>query len=323
MKRITMLLFVLVLLSCTRDKNPAGPSDSDFGFYFLKDESVTIYNFQDEGADLTPQETPWLSAKDIDFYDFSSHCIYLKKPKTELFPDYDDSFQLMQAMSNKMFWIIANGKQCYLAAFHGAASSLACFTPFVNELSFDFYPSDVLPLQGSWLGDDERNNQTVKNALKAAGLYHAGLTVELQDVNVTDNSDIATVQYILKITNNDVDDLLVLDADKMGSGLFHYFTIGPMIYNEDRQLHYYAEHREFTKPAEGVTFDPEWFTVIKSGQSKSWTITLEGYDTIQPGQYKCEVKFASPMEIDLAHRYVGKARYWLGEIETPTITIEL
>ncbi len=322
MKRITMLLFVLVLLSCTRDKNPAGPSDSDFGFYFLQDESVTIFDVNDGATNLQPASEPWLTARDITFYDFSSHCLYLKKPKKELFPEYASTFELMEAMPAKPFWVMVNGKQCYLAAFDAGYHAMAPFLPYFDPIALDAFPNDVLPLRAPW-HSDTRDNQMVKQALKAAGLYHAGLAAELQDVKVTDNSDIATVQYTLKITNNDVDDLLVLDADKMGSGLFHYFTNGPVISSEESQLMYQSLHKEFQHPPEGVEFDPSWFTTIKSGQSKTWTITLKGYDAIQPGSYECDMHFSSPMRITLDERFVGKARYWLGDIQTPTITVEL
>ncbi len=132
----------------------------------------------------------------------------------------------------------------------------------------------------------------------------------------------ATIQYTLKISNNDVDDLLVLDADKMGSNLFHYFTNGPVIVSEERQLHYYSAHKDHVAPAEGVEFVPAWFTMIKSGSSKSWTITLKGYDTIEPGLFECDMRFSNPTRINLQDRFIGKARYWLGDIETPSITVE-
>jgi len=36
-------------------------------------------------TDLKLQEEPWLSIEDIDYYDFSTHYIYLKEDKTSLF----------------------------------------------------------------------------------------------------------------------------------------------------------------------------------------------------------------------------------------------
>ena len=324
MKILTFLICLVAVTSCTRDKTPLGASASaSFGFYFLQDESVTLYNVRDENVDLTPASTPWLSEKDIDFYDFSSHCIYLKKPKSDLFPGYKNAFELFNAMRTKPFWVMAGENRCYLGAFHSGVSSLAAFLPYFDELAFDYFAQDVLPIRRSWEENDTRQNETVKSALKRAGLYHAGLSVQLMDIQMLENADIATIMYDIRITNNDVNDLLVLDPDKMGVDLYHYFTIGPVLAHSIKQLNYQAHHRNVSPPSESEDWETAWFSAIKSGQSRSWSITLKGYDKIESGIYDCTFRFANPPRIERKDRYVGQARYWLGEIGSPKLTITI
>lgn len=325
MKFSLILIVLLIFITCSRELEPTHPNDGGaFGFYFLQDDSITIYNVLDKTLDdLTPLPEPWLSSKDIDFYDFSSHCIYLKKTKSSLFPQYKNTFELLAAMPLKPFWIVAGGEQCYIGAFHSAESSLAAFLPYLDVLSFDYFPEDVLPLRRAWMGVDERDNTVVKKVLQTESLYHAGISVELLDVSIFENHDIATLDYIFQVTNNDVDDLLILDADRMGPERFHYFTNGPVLSNRDLQRTYQSSFKEVIPPEPYDAWDPAWFSVLKSGQHRSWTVRLKGYEKIEPGRYDCTFVFAHPNKIKKKDRYVGSNRYWLGEIKTADISITL
>ena len=323
--RLSLFIIALLLfITCTRELEPTLPGDgSAFGFYFLQDSSLTLHDVLDKKLDdLTPRAKPWLSANDIEFYDFSSHCIYLKKSKWALFPQYRNEFELFRAMPYKPFWVMANNEKAYIATFHAALSSVGRYLPYIDETSFSFYPADVLPIGKVWHSHDERNNETVKHALQNDGLYHAGISVELTDVSIVDNNDIATLDYSFSITNNDIDDLLILDADKMGPERFHYFSNGPVLENSQSQRMYQSSFKGVIAPEPYDSWDPAWFSILKSGDMRSWTVRLKGYEKIEPGEYSCHFNFFHPTRIEKSERFVDSARYWLGEINSNEIVVE-
>ncbi|RQW01582.1 hypothetical protein EH223_14785 [candidate division KSB1 bacterium] len=303
--------------------NPHKASDANLGFYFLKDTSITLYNLGDKSEqELAPTEKPWLSATDMAFYDFSSHCIYLKGEKNDLFPGHEDDVPGFFPSMTKPFWVMAGDVRCYLAAFHSGASSLGRYTPYFDELSLLFYPADVLPIHRSWEDIDVRHNEHFKQALQQAGLYHAGLSLVLLHIKVLTNDSIATLQYDYQLTNNDTDDLLVLDQDKMGAR-FHYYTNGPVLWNSHKQLRYQSEHKKVIPPEPPGSWEPDWFSTLKSGQSRTWSVALTGYDRIESGTYEASLWFANPTQINRKDRHVSPARYWLGEINSPIIHLNL
>ena len=74
-------IFCLLLLSIGCQDNVTNPTeDSTFGIYLLKNRTLNIQDIQNFNInELELESTPWLASTDIDFYDYSSHCIYLKK----------------------------------------------------------------------------------------------------------------------------------------------------------------------------------------------------------------------------------------------------
>ena len=114
MKKLFLAVCLVGLSTCTPDKNPLGVSDSDFGFYFLQDNSITLYNYRDKtDKEMAPQQQPWLSARDIDFYDFSSHCIYLKKKKSDIFPGFEKDIIGYFGSMTKPFWVPTRWEQSF------------------------------------------------------------------------------------------------------------------------------------------------------------------------------------------------------------------
>lgn len=318
MKSLVVLCCVALLLGCSRDKNPMGSTEADaLGFYFFQDDSITIYNVADN-QDAALQAEPWLSGSDIEFYDFSSHVIYLKNQRNAIFPEYKNAFELFRAMPLKPFWVVAEGERCYIGAFHGAAYSLAPQFPYFDEMVFYAFPDDILMFHNAWQDPDARDDAMVRQALIRAGLYRAGIAVEIENIQLVENGQTATIRYDLVIRNKDEDDLLIFDHDKCGGSIFNYYTNGPTFWDEGNQRHNWAQRRPVT---EVDSWQPQWFTRLNSGETKRWTITLGGYDTFEQGTYKCSFRFAHPAAISREHRVVDKARYWIGQIETPRITV--
>ena len=79
-KLLFILLIIGLILFCSKDKHPTGPVvSSKFEIFFLKDSTLRIDQVRDPYfSELTIETEPWLSSEDIDFYDFSVHCIGCK-----------------------------------------------------------------------------------------------------------------------------------------------------------------------------------------------------------------------------------------------------
>ncbi len=318
MKSLVVLCCIVLLVGCSRDKNPMGASEAEaLGFYFFQNDSITIYNV-DENQDAALQAEPWLSGTDIEFFDFSSHVIYLKSGISAIFPEYENGFELFRAMPLKPFWVVAEGERCYIGAFHTAASSFSPQFPYFDEMAFHRFPNDVLALNKAWQDPDARDNATVREALIRAGLYHAGIAVNIENIQLVENGETATIGYDLVIHNKDEDDLLIFDHDKCGGSIFNYYTNGPTFWDEDNQRHNRAQRRPVT---EVDSWQPQWFTRLNIGETKRWTITLSGYDKFEHGTYNCSFTFTHPAAISREQRVVDNARYWMGQIEAPQVTV--
>lgn len=309
------LIICLLLLSSIGCKDDViiPTEDSSFGIYLLKDRTLNIRDIQNVNInELDLESEPWLASTDIDFYDYSSHCLYLKKIKSELFAK-----EVNIKMDDQPFILIANNMRCYIGSFHGGALSIAPTKPYMDELDIQFFPADVLHISKAW-GDetDIRNNTNIEYDLTTENKLHKGLSLSIEDVHITSNLDTASVQYTYIITNNDKDNLYVLDPDKMGSELFHYFTNGVSFWSSDKYI--FSKYKKVIQPEPFDSWNPEWFTKIKSASTLERTVLLKGYPHIPSGTYKCTFNFSNPNKIEKIDREMPDGRYWLGNIQTET-----
>lgn len=111
--------------------------------------------------------------------------------------------------------------------------------------------------------------------------------------------------------------MYVLDPDKMGINLFHYFCIGLSFQNSNEYIS--SDYSEVEKPEPYDLLKPEWFTKIKSGTLIDRTVFLKGYPHIPSGKYNCSFYFFTPINIDKQDRETSDGRYWLGSIYAETI----
>jgi hypothetical protein len=312
--KIYYFIFYLLLLFIGCQDNIINPTeDSTFGIYLLNDRTLNIQDIQNLSInELKLESKPWLASTDIDFYDYSSHCIYLKKDKSELFTKEVDI-----KMNDQPFVLIANNIRCYIGSFHSGLLSIAPTKPYVDELDIYFSPTDVLHISKAWEDEiDMRNNKNIEYDLSPKNKLHKGLSIFIKDIKIVSNSDTATVQYTYAITNNDKDNLYVLDPDKMGSELFHYFTNGIDFWSNDRYIS--SQYKSIKQPEPFDSWEPEWFTKIESASTIERTVLLKGYPHIPDGVYKCMLNFSNPNKIQKIDRELSDGRYWLGDILTQT-----
>ncbi len=323
---LLLFYFLLLLLTSCKKENPIIPVNNEgFAIYFLKDSTLKIKDIPNKDINsLELEETPWISDRDIEFYDFSSHCIYLKMDKSYFFPDYKSIFELPFSWIEKPYVVVAGKKIRYVGYIQSALyTKIPWPFPDISDIEIRYYPSDILHLDWDFAFTiDKRNNEYVKKSLKDLNLLHEGLTVTIDSLWI-DNSDTTSIRYQITIKNNEKDNLYVLDSDKMGTGLFHYFTNGPMLYNANNNTFYESIYKTIVKPNPYNYYDINWFTKINAGKSLTRNIALRGYSRLPKGEYHCELTFNNPVNINKKDRLLFDGRYWIGPTKSETIGFNL
>jgi hypothetical protein len=273
-------------------------------------------------SQLSLQNAPWFDAGDIDFYDFSAHCIYLKNDKAALIEKYELG-HFDPPLIDKPFVVLAGKKRCYRGCLRSGLLSTMPLTPSVGELDVWYYPRDVLHIERDRASSqDVRSDPDVREGLMRSGLFHGGLILELNSVTVLLNSDTSTVQYCFTLRNEDQDPLHVFDPDRTGSDLFHYYTNGVLFSSEQRPS-IWSEYKTVAVPFPSDSWQPTSFTRVDAGQSIVRTVTLRGYPKIPQGVYTCRLAYSGPTRIEGSQRTPPDGRFWIGEIESRSIQVTI
>ena len=313
--------FVLTVFTVTSCSNPTKheKQKSVINIFFLENEEQTFTNVNDKAlSEIEIEDTPWISSDEIIMYDWSSHLIYLTEEK---------SFEQSGIpVSGKPFIVIANGKRCYIGALWPHYSSLWLQCPKIM-VAPRYFPDDIVQISFNEFevytqeNTDVRNNLYVKNALIQSAKIHYGLRCILNDVKVHNSDSNAEVTYTFTIYNDDKDDLYVLDPQRMGANLFHYFTNG--VYFKTENKLYYSENPMIMEPEPYNHWEVDWHTKIKSGDSISRTLKLDGFRRIQPGEYESGFIFPSIQNVNKNDRIILDGRIWLGRIHSSSFFINV
>lgn len=329
--KVSLLYIAIIFLLCTiiqscNDEKPTEPTtEIDFAVYFLNDNSAKINEvFGADPIDLKLSDVPWFTQDDIEFYDWSSHCIYLKRDKSYLFDEFD-TFDLeyfyTHSLLHKPFVLVSEDTPSYIGYFQGVLASSPWPLPEIIDIEITQYPKDLLHIDWPYtFASDLRDDTNVKEALRNLGILHEGIKVSIDSLWIQ-NADTATIEYQVSIINED--NLYVLDPEKIGTSEFQYFNNGPTFYNYTINKIYTAEYRNIPSPDIVGNFNEDWFTLIESGKSIERKIQLKGYPEFTPGNYYSILKFSNPPDIPKESRYLSNARYWLGATRSEIIEFRL
>jgi len=323
---VLSFIFALIYLNSCDITNQNKKVNRSFGIYFLDDTLLTEHDIVNTDIDsLILSSEPWLTHNDIDFYDFSTHCIYLKKDKSYFFKNYGGEYYMFSPLLiSQPFVTVSETKRCYIGALHSAGRSAAPVVPYIDEMDVGAYPDDVIHISRVGSNDEDiRNNPEIMETLIEQDIFHAGLEIELKSVQLLNNSDTSTVEYLIEIKNNDQDNLYVIDPEKTGSKLFHYFTNGPYLQYYSEHSHLYSQYKEVYILEPYDSWNVEWFSLIESNHSIQRTIILKGYPYIPDGNYTSYMYFSSPKLIDKENRYISDGRIWIGRIRSNDIEVEI
>jgi hypothetical protein len=326
-------MLALLSGSCRPGDGPE-PSAPGGGDSYASPPGVNIYLLADQNIDLEAaracplaelvlQKKPWIAAQDIERYDFSSHCLYLKG--SVLLP------RQRVSLRGTPFVMTADGQRCYLGALWSMISSFLPerSTPLIH--TWGIAPPDVVFVELMSIRrraerqvQDVRGDPRIVQALVRKGQYHAGLSLSLDRVEVQPRQGGASIRYTYTLQNKDTDNLYVFDPNRMGADLFRHFNPPPWLLpraggNAVAPVPGGAANHA-ALPDE---WDARWFSHIKSGESMTWTVVAEDYPKITPGGYECFFHFHSPGENATRDRRTRpEGRVWMGETEAK-LTVEV
>ena len=240
---------------------------------------------------------------DIDLYDTSTHILYLRQNQDYLKKMYVNTFSFLN-----------NGEIIYQGSFHPGYSSSMPDGPFI--WSPPMYGTYALKID-NWSHNskpDLRKDPTLINILNQHNLLHSGLTISASSVDIQGSQ----LTFRFTVTNRDRTDLMILDPEKTGLNLFHYFTNG--LYIRD------LSHKEvFSGSIEPLKPDPwdswkmEWLSELKSGATREFTIIYAIKNALLSGTYETSFEFPGlgvGGQVSRDQLYQGTSRIWLGKIST-------
>ncbi len=179
---LTIGCVLVILIGCSDNSEPEDKSNS-FGIYLPEDQSITWESLKSKNLDSIKLKE-WITGDKIDFYDYSSHVIYLNV-------DYN-SLLSVPHKDNTPFVVVANGKRCYYGKFslpEDTTQPCVVFKPLesCNDLvMLEFNPPNR---------KDIRVNDEVVNALKEAGKFKPGLSSQLWDSPYVERAKDDTLVY--------------------------------------------------------------------------------------------------------------------------------
>lgn len=251
-----------------------------------------------------------LGNTDIEYYDYSTHIIYLKNS----YPF------LIDLESGGGFKVFAGKKAIYSGLIHPAYSSWLPSYPVIHSRPFKFQDHiisiDYIHLYDSTgnLMPDIREDDNIVKALKKYDQYRDGLSVNIESFQYLPESNRVIVK--LHIQNNDSFKYYILDPEKTGTELFHYFTHGLVIRDYTTRRTY--THRVVSnQPEPWDSWKMEWLSVIESKEARSITLTYNSFDTIPSGEFKAFFKFPGlTFQVKREDIQQKNGRIWLGEINS-------
>lgn len=236
---------------------------------------------------------------DFEMYDSSAKVLYFKASYPE-FVDYKGS----------EFSFYADAVLIYKGYFWSSYSSSFPSTPYVTSDPF-FYQYHALGFEYTNQNQpDPRNDSRLMSAFKEKDLLHSGLSVSSESVIVNGTQ----VTFSCMITNRDEDGLYLLDFDKMGTNLFHYYTNGLIFVNETQPEIIYC----ITDPQGPIPYNSwkmEWLSLVRSGESIQLDINYSLESPLKKGTYTAYFSYPGfTYQISKDDLIQGNGRIWLGEV---------
>jgi len=290
-----LILLLFLLAGCETEKDLAD---------LLPDSSIELT----DGYCLVTGDQVVVNHHDIEHYDYGTHLIYLKSHRSS-------ELILEEAGALKVY---AGGKEIYNVTTQPGYSSLAPSGPIIWTAP-TFYEDNIIAIDliGTYeviTGSvaDSRKDPRIVEALEKYDQYREGLHCEIISFHYS-APDEAVLR--LKLTNRDAVNYYYLDPEKMGMGLFHYFTNGLTLWDAEEHQSY-THQTKHIQPSPWDSWDLEWMSLLEGGSSEILTIEYNQFESVPPGSYMASFRFpglGSHVERDqLAQRH---GQIWLGKLQ--------
>jgi hypothetical protein len=292
MRTINKLIFLIIVVlsvSCEKNDKEPFPNIKD-GFGIVINDSI-VYNYTQ-----------------IDFYDFSSHLVYLKDGNT------------FSYSKEGTFRVFANKSEIYTGKILSMSSStigdkpiIECEPSFFNDYIIAISFFQITDSTGKFLNNDPRGDSRIIEALKKYNQYFKGLSCTIDTINFISNTN-ATVSLVL--TNNDNVNYYYLDPEKMGNNLFHYFTNGLYTFdNNNYGFNYFFNKDSVERPKPYISsWDKNWLSLLKSKESTKITISYNNFKPLSKGTYNMFFDFPGLSWVEKKTLQQENGRIWLGNL---------
>jgi len=243
---------------------------------------------------------------DFELYDSSTKILYFKSYHPE-FLNYKDP----------EFTFFADTVLIHSGYFWPAYSSAFPSTPFISTNPFH-YQNHALGFEYLIQNKpDPRNDSRLMSAFKENNLLHAGLSVSIESLII----DGTQVSLSCIVINHDKDDLYILDYNKMGTNLFHYYTNGLVFVNKTQpEIVYCIINSQSPVPYDSWKMD--WLSLLKSGNSIQLEINYTLANPLKNGTYVAYFNFPGlNYQISKDELKQENGRIWLGEVTGSKIII--
>lgn len=287
MKKHIILIYILILaVGCETEP---GPEEK------LTDGFCIEFGFNN-----------FLTHEEIEYYDYSTHLIYLKNPS-----EYLEKFE-----SGIGFRVYAFEEMIYQGVILPGYSSFIPNRPVIHSEPFmyrdfvigiDYFPE--LDNQNP-LKPDPRKNDMIAEALKMYDQFRESLSATMDTIIFKNNH---AITITLSLSNKDFVDYLFIDYEKTGTELFHYFTNGLTLVNIQTK-ETYTHHIDTQPPEPFDKWESDWLSVIEAGEAHTFSIHYEEFDSLPPGDYNIFFRFPGlKYQVSREDLQQPEGRIWLGE----------
>lgn len=270
-----------------------------------------LFNNTYDGYLFKVDDGPEFKYSDIELYDSSTHMLYFRTGHHDLITEKSANFS-----------VLADGEEIYRGVFWPAYSSSLPYGAFIGSYLTSFYPENVLRIGFIAIDnepEDKRNDPRIISALKERDLLHSGLSASINSISIKGTQ----LNFNFTVTNKDETDLLILDPEKTGPDLFHYFTNGLYIRTLTHE-EVFSGNIEAETPSPWDGWKSGWFSELKSGESRQFSINYTIKSSINPGDYLASFEFPGlAFQVARDQLWQGNSRIWLGDVRvTKKITVK-
>lgn len=257
--------------------------------------SKTNVTQQNQEFLLEVENGPQITAEEFLLYDSSTQILYFNRLQAGLSEHVDKKVNF--TVNDEVVW------EGYLRStlVEGHTENTAWLDPTVQQKYFVFLDS---PVRGT--------DPKLLEAFKRQQLLHQGIKVELLSIEYQTNQVIAN----FSITNEDKENVLVFDVEKMGLPLFHYFTSGLELWSE-HAVNILQPNIKISSPQPWDGWSPQWLSTLKSGEKKTFHISYPLQSKIPAGDYTAQFTFPGlDFQVSPHELWQAQGRIWLGQVST-------